>query len=326
MTKNVPPPPDSAHESSSLFSLSSLEEMAAGKQTPAKTATAPAHTASEDEGSGLLDIHALTEAAAHSNRVVPRPTPMPALLKSPIAPVGPAGMPTRVKATLAVMGVTIFALGGATLYLAKRQGPEVAVQAEPALELSAPAALAPAPAPEPAEVDVAAPTTVSREDEPAKVATAAIPEAAPKQPVRGARPAREAAPVPVPAAKPAVTAPAPQAPVDRSIDALLDRALTPGSGTKAAKPAPMATGSATPSRADVLGAMQAVTPKVRACGGTGMAVVKVTLSGRTGHVTDVAVDGQSDAKARACIMREVSRAKLAPFTNASFSVTYPFKL
>jgi hypothetical protein len=313
MTKNVPPPPDPAHESSSLFSLSSLEQLASGKQEPVKTVS------DDEEGSGLLDIHALTEAAAHSNRVVPRPTPMPALLKSPVVPA-PAGMPVRVKVALGVMGVTIFALGGATLYLAKRQAPEVAVQAEPAPALRAPAASAPA---VPTQVAVAAPTTVSRENEPAQAAVPAAAEG-PKQRVRaGTKAAPAPAPV-APAQKPAVAAPAPQQPVDRSIDDLLDKALTPG--VKAARPAPMATGSATPSRADVLGAMQAVTPKVRACGGTGMAVVKITLSGRTGHVTDAVVDGQSDPKARACIMREVSRAKLAPFTNPSFSVTYPFKL
>jgi hypothetical protein len=325
MTKNVPPPPDPAHESSSLFSLSSLEQMASGKHESLKIP-------SEDEGSGLLDIHALTEAAAHGNRVVPRPTPMPALLKSPIAPAAPAGMPARVKATLGVMGLTIFALGGATLYLAKRHEPVAAVQSEPTPQLSVPAAAAPeAPS---AQVAVAAPTTVVRENEPAELSApvAAPAPAGSKHRNAAGRGAREAAPVAAPAARPVVAAPAPRAPADRSINDLLDQALTPGpsghptAGVKAARPAPMAAGSATPSRADVLAAMQAVSPKVKACGGTGMAVVKITLSGRTGHVTDAVVDGQSDAKARACIMREVSRAKLAPFTNASFSVTYPFKL
>jgi hypothetical protein len=324
MTKNVPPPPDSAHESSSLFSLSRLEEMASGAQSPAsevaraEPARAARPSPTDDEGSGLLDIHAISAAAtAHGNRVVPRPTPMPALLTAPNLPAR-QGMPMRVKAALSLMGVTIFALGGATLYLAQRQAPEAAVQAEPAPELAAPAAAAPA------QVVVAAPTTVTREEAPAS-APAAQPEPA-QPPAPAARPSR---------IKPAGGAPAVAAPAaastkpaassaDSSIDALLDGALGPKGGRPAQPTA--AAGAATPSRSDVLAAMQKVTAKVKACGGTGMAVVKLTLSGRTGHVTDVSVDGQSNPTVRACITHEVSRAKLAPFTNPSFSVTYPFKL
>jgi hypothetical protein len=321
MTKNVPPPPDSAHESSSLFSLSSLEQMASGHHESIKIPT-------EDEGSGLLDIQALTEAAAHGNRVVPRPTPMPALLKPPIAPEA-TGMPMRVKMVLGVMGVTIFALGGATLYLAKRHAPEVAVRAEPAPELSAPAAIA-APVRQQPQVAVAASTSVTRHDQPA--ADQATPVKAEEAQHQAHAVRHQAA---APAATHPVAAPAPQpaapTPGDRSIDDLLSGALQPdvgrpSPGTKAARPAPMAAGPATPSRDDVLASMQAITSKVKACGGSGMAVVKLTVSGRTGHVTDVKVDGQSDARARACIEHEVSRAKLAPFANPSFSITYPFKL
>lgn len=74
--------------------------------------------------------------------------------------------------------------------------------------------------------------------------------------------------------------------------------------------------------------MQKVTPQVQRCanGAGGVATAKIKFAGATGRVVDASVDSVSDAKARACIVRAVSQAKLPTFTSPSFSVTYPFKL
>jgi hypothetical protein len=126
-----------------------------------------------------------------------------------------------------------------------------------------------------------------------------------------------------PAAKPA--------PVDRSIDDLLDTAVAKKAPAGAsAAPAAAAGQAEAPSRADVLSAMRKIEGEVRACAAseatpvTGTANVAITVSGATGKVTNAEVSGLT-GPVGSCIARVARNASFAPFTREKFSVTYPYR-
>ena len=84
----------------------------------------------------------------------------------------------------------------------------------------------------------------------------------------------------------------------------------------------------TPSRAEVVAAMRAVSPAVRACddGSSGVANVRVVF-GSNGRVTSASVAGGGlSASVRGCIARAVRGATVPRFRQASFTVNYPFRL
>lgn len=86
---------------------------------------------------------------------------------------------------------------------------------------------------------------------------------------------------------------------------------------------------ATPTRSDVQSAMSGVQGAVQACGNgtSGTARVRVVFQGRSGRVTNATVDAaQLPPPVRSCIARAVRGASLQPFSNPTFSVTYPFRL
>lgn len=133
-----------------------------------------------------------------------------------------------------------------------------------------------------------------------------------------------------PAAKSAeADKPAPKAPAaDRSIDDLLDIAVTKKGG--AAAPAAAPSLAEAPSRGDVLTSMRRIESEVRACAAgeatpvTGTANVAITVIGSTGKVTSAEVTGLT-GQVGSCIARVARTATFAPFTRDKFSVTFPYR-
>jgi TonB family protein len=84
-----------------------------------------------------------------------------------------------------------------------------------------------------------------------------------------------------------------------------------------------------PSRADVVAAMNAVTPAVRACGSRiGLVPVRIVFAGADGTVSSTTVSSSQGhaASLTACIEQAARGARLPPFRRASFTVNYPFRL
>jgi predicted Zn finger-like uncharacterized protein len=130
--------------------------------------------------------------------------------------------------------------------------------------------------------------------------------------------------------------PAPKKPAaKRSIDDLLDTAVTDAAqkpSAKAAAPAAApaaaaaAAGLEAPGREDVLKAIKGVTPAVRACaqGQSGVAKVAITVSGSSGQVTSAQANGVDDP-IKSCIEDAVRDAEFPRFSKPTFRVDYPFK-
>jgi hypothetical protein len=80
-----------------------------------------------------------------------------------------------------------------------------------------------------------------------------------------------------------------------------------------------------PSRAQVIAAMQRITPAVNACFGQrhGKAKVLLTVIGRTGRVTTARVIGQR-GQVGSCIARAVRRARLPAFGQRKLQISFPF--
>ncbi|HJL14496.1 MAG TPA: hypothetical protein RMH99_02500, partial [Sandaracinaceae bacterium LLY-WYZ-13_1] len=87
-------------------------------------------------------------------------------------------------------------------------------------------------------------------------------------------------------------------------------------------------GPQTPSRSDVVSAMNSVSGAVRSCGNGahGLAPVRIVF-GSNGSVRSAQVSGGSfPPPVRSCIARAVRGARVPPFRQSSFSVNYPFRL
>lgn len=145
-----------------------------------------------------------------------------------------------------------------------------------------------------------------------------------------------------PAEKPAETAaekkkpPAPDP--NRSIDDLLDEAITDKAKSKPAKPATTSASTsaekpasvalpAEPSRAQILSAIRAVLPSAKACGrgAGGTAQSRITVAGSTGRAVDVKVSGV-DAAVGNCIANALRKARFPKFSKPTFNVSYPIRL
>jgi predicted Zn finger-like uncharacterized protein len=120
---------------------------------------------------------------------------------------------------------------------------------------------------------------------------------------------------------------------NRSIDDLLDVAVSKKAPTPTPTPTPAADASGaadSPTRADVLSAMRKIEGEVRACAAneatpvTGTANVAITVVGSTGKVTSAEVSGLT-GPVGSCIARVARTATFAPFTRDRFSVTFPYR-
>jgi hypothetical protein len=132
-----------------------------------------------------------------------------------------------------------------------------------------------------------------------------------------------------PAPKPAAPQPARKPGGPRSLDDLLDSALTgkPSSSGSSAAAAPASNLPDKPSRDDVLSAMNGVKDEVATCakGQSGVAFVNVTVAGKTGRVTNAQVSGIT-GPAGSCIAKAVRKAKFQQFKSSQFMIKYPFRL
>ena len=94
------------------------------------------------------------------------------------------------------------------------------------------------------------------------------------------------------------------------------------------KPAAKSSGDslkASPTRADVMKAFSKPGAKVKKCGGKGVAVTAVTVSGSTGKITKVSAS-RVTGKVKSCVESAVKAARFPKFKKDSFSVKFPFKL
>ena len=91
---------------------------------------------------------------------------------------------------------------------------------------------------------------------------------------------------------------------------------------------PPAAGPSTPSRGDIVSAMNAVSREVAACGNGqhGIANARMVFDS-SGRVSNATVAGGSfPAPVASCIARAARQARVPPFTQPTFSVNYPFRL
>ncbi len=85
----------------------------------------------------------------------------------------------------------------------------------------------------------------------------------------------------------------------------------------------------TPSRADIVAAMNGVSGAVSACGRGafhGLVPVQVTFTGSNGRVSSAVVRADVPPAIGSCVARAVRGARVPPFSQPSFSVNYPFRL
>jgi hypothetical protein len=85
----------------------------------------------------------------------------------------------------------------------------------------------------------------------------------------------------------------------------------------------------TPSRGDVVQAMNGVSAAVAACGRgqRGLVPVRFVFDGATGRVSDVSTQASGfTPDVIECVLREVRGARVPPFRQPQFSVNYPFRL
>jgi hypothetical protein len=123
----------------------------------------------------------------------------------------------------------------------------------------------------------------------------------------------------------------PRAPIDEELEGALGeprRGSGGGGGGGGGVPDLGGPRGETPTRAQVLAAMEAITPAVRACAddSSGTATVLVIVAG-SGRVTTAEVRGFfAGTPQGSCIARAVRGAHLPPFTADRFEFTYPFTL
>lgn len=357
------------HENSVLFSLSNLEALAA--PSPASAAPRPGLSSSgTTEGSGLIDIRSMaamtlgSSSGAESRPSVDLPS-FAAPQFSPVAPVllpvpSGGGAPRWAVPLLVLLIVLLMGMMVATYKVYTSTPVAVPVAAAPVAEppAAAPVAAAPPPAAKPAAAEPA-PTPPPADEplpprDPPKTAAADKPS---RPTPRAAAPARESAresakeapkktaakETPPPAPEKPVVAAAPAAPAPAKsggsdLDSLLESALTPKRGGRAAPadeaPAAKKSGgsSDTPlmklEKEDMVKAMQGVQGKVQECFNQykvpGTAMVNVSVA-RGGKVSSASVTGKfSGTPTGSCIESAVKTAKFPACEPHNFP--YPFAL
>ena len=322
-------------EGSLLFSLGQL-----GAAPPAADAG----------GSGLLDLRALagTLAAAPRERSSRAPDlfaraslapPLGPVLAPPALPAPPAsGSSWRRLVAALVAGSAVFGLSCALCAWAAASPPRsqarpIAVPQAPELPASSAegqqaGAVVPA---APAILVAVAPRDGT--DAPGSAVDAA-PAAAPAAPVDEAgSPHRAAAPRARTsrghrAPQQAEAIPVAATPARAGLDVLIDEVLV-SEDRAPRRPAVDPARPRTPSRTDVVRAMESVRGAVAACGGGqhGDAIVDLAVDGATGRVSTARVSGPlAGTPAGSCIARAVRGASFPTFANPRFAVRYPFRI
>ncbi len=345
------------NENSVLFSLKNLQALATGSggsatSLPPSTVGAGSTGYASGEGSGLIDIRALATTTGMGENAGGGGARDELLsigsaggafgsLGSPmLAPVSDDGDSSKkmlIWAGVAAIAI-VSAAAVAVIYFTRSpvpQQPAVAMlpQAAPANTVAAaqpPAAeAAPAAAEKPSEGELAARAAAATGDDPSQPR-----ERSGSSDDREGRRRRESkgedsTPAPAAAAPEKPAAPSkPSGP--RSIDDLLDGALSGSSSSKGGKPAESSAARSdlpeTPSRDQVMSAMNGVKSAVQACGaGSGVATVTVSVAGETGRVTNAQVGGVT-GPGGSCIAQAVRKAQFPKFKNKVFKVSFPFKL
>jgi len=340
------------NENSVLFSLKNLQALATGSPSvPPQTTSGQQHGGgfAGGEGSGLIDIRALATTTgvggADGGGARDELLSMGAqggafgALGSPIMGGGAADddgdKKTYVWAAVAAVGLLATA-GVAIAYILIRPAvapPSVVVNPAPAVQ--APVAAAPvaaAPTAAPTEGELAAAERARKDDddsESPRTGSSSRGEHTRRRDNDGDKdkPSAEATDAPAREAPAASKPSKPSGP--RSIDDLLGDALA---GPKGGKPveaaAPASDLPKTPSRDQVVAAMNSVKGDVSACakgGASGVATVSVSVAGATGRVTNAQVNGVT-GPAGSCIAQAVRKAQFPKFSSAVFKVAFPFKL
>lgn len=112
-----------------------------------------------------------------------------------------------------------------------------------------------------------------------------------------------------------------------SLDELLREAIGEDHGVDGAPPSDEEPAHQTPTRAEVVAAMNAVSPAVRACGRGehGVATTRLEIA-PSGEVTRARVTSPTpSSELRRCVEEAAAEARVPPFTAASFTVNYPFR-
>lgn len=339
------------NESSVLFSLANLQDLATGG-SPRRPQPAPrrseAALAATTEGSGLIDIRALTASLASS---APRASlPTFDLVLSVGGPIGVLGSPLaapviasppsshRRGRTLTVLAalaaVTALALGSVALASLGRAAGR-ATSPTPIVAVPEAPGPAPEPGPAPGAPDPADGTETIASDGPEST-TPAIEAPTPALPTRPrTRPTTATAPSPEPTraphAEPAVTTPPirPASSGAPTLEDLMRGSVHTTDGATEAADAATPRLPETPSRDAVRAAMEALAPAVRTCaaGEHGRALVSVVVGGATGRGRSATVGGDFAGTAEgSCIAGVVRGVELEPFARTTFTIAYPFAL
>jgi predicted Zn finger-like uncharacterized protein len=352
------------NENSVLFSLKNLQALATGSGTPSSP---PVMQASQEragfasgEGSGLIDIRALATTTGVSDSGAPSPGSgsghkddllsigsqggafgtLGSPMLSPVRDDGDGNKKTIIWAVVAGLGLVSAALVAAA-YILRAPNPAPAAPSVGMLPQASAQPVAAAPVPPPAAA--AAPAAAPSEGELAAKEAAAEHEKT-REPTSGSSHGGEhrsskhsgessgakASAEPGAAQESEKKAP-PKSSGPRSIDDLLDGALSGSSSSKGAQKSDSEPAASnlplTPTRDQVLSAMNGVKAAVQACskGAGGVATVSVNVAGATGRVTTAEVNGVQ-GPAGSCIAQAVRKAQFAKFSQKVFKVTFPYKL
>jgi predicted Zn finger-like uncharacterized protein len=339
------------NENSVLFSLKNLQALATGSPSvPPQSSSGPDRGGfAGGEGSGLIDIRALAtttgvgggEGGGARDELLSIGTQGGAFgaLGSPMLGGGAgddSGSDKKTYVWAAVAAVGLLAAAGVAIAFilirpaATTQAPPVAVQPAAVTPVAvAPATAAPGAAAPGAQTEgerAAAEAKQKASEEGSGSRSSGEHHRKRENEEKGSAPSGSepmASPEPKESSKPAK----PSGP--RSIDDLLDGALN-GSGKSKTAEAPAVDSNLpkSPSRDQVMSAMNSVKGDVAACGKGGpggVAIAHVSVAGASGRVTSATISGVT-GPAGSCIAQAVRKAQFPKFQSGVFKVDFPFKL
>ncbi|MEZ4287339.1 MAG: GYF domain-containing protein [Polyangiales bacterium] len=355
------------NENSVLFSLDNLQQLATRKSEVAPpgstapqspSAAAPQKSAGEASGdaSGLIDIRKLAQTSATSQVAAPVARPPEDLFTGSGTATSALGAPilapvadepeSKTKWIVLGIGALLLVVGalGAAAYTLTRERPAVAIQA-PATTAPVAADPAAAPVPDGAAPVAAAPVEEKKqndasetpENDDSKTAKADTQKTAASTSRRDTSRTTTATKSKSSSSSASASEPS-SSKRSESLDSLMNDVLGDSSNKTATKSESTSTSSSssssslpdTPSRNDVMSAMNGVSGAVRNCnaGESGKAKVSVDFSGSTGRVTKAKVESAPFAgtPVGACIERAVKNARVPRFKQSSFNVKFPYSL
>ena len=339
------------NENSVLFSLKNLQALATGSPSapPASSGGGGAAVGggfAGGEGSGLIDIRALATTTGVGGEAGGGARDELLSIGSQGGAFGALGSPmigsaaaddggdkkTYVWAGVAAIGL-MAAAGVAIAYITLKPAaappPSVAVTPAPAAVAAAPVAPA-ASANGPTEGELAAAANTRKDDDSEGSSSGSSRSGEHRRRDKGDKgddkPASGAS-EPAAAAEPTGPSKPSKPSGPRTIDDLLDGALSGKEKTKAAAEAPASDLPKSPSREQVMSALNAIKGDVASCGKgqAGVATVAVSVAGATGRVTNAQVNGVT-GPAGSCVAQAVRKAQFPKFQSSVFKVTFPFKL